>query len=142
MGLRTDAVEAFPAAGEGIAAQHVRDLPLGGRGVGERERDTRRAPFRSALRERDSRRSDTRRRGKHRSRRGHASRGSACLRSVTRARSSPVEVLAPAMHPTVSEAVMSKFRNIVDALKQPVEAVGDKLAKPFHALEKEAKLVQ
>jgi hypothetical protein len=29
---------------------------------------------------------------------------------------------------------------MVDALKQPVEAVGDKISKPFHALEKEKKL--
>ncbi len=34
---------------------------------------------------------------------------------------------------------MSKFRSMVEALKQPVEAVAGKI-KPFHALEKEAKL--
>ena len=35
---------------------------------------------------------------------------------------------------------MSKFRSMVDALKRPVETVGKKVAGPFHALEKEAKL--
>ncbi len=35
---------------------------------------------------------------------------------------------------------MSKFRSMVEALKQPVEAVSDKVSKPFHALQKEAKL--
>ena len=35
---------------------------------------------------------------------------------------------------------MSKFRSMVEALKQPVEAVGEKVSKPFHALKKEAKL--
>lgn len=35
---------------------------------------------------------------------------------------------------------MSKFRSMVDALKRPVEKVGEKMAGPFHALEKEAKL--
>lgn len=35
---------------------------------------------------------------------------------------------------------MSKFRSMVEALKQPIEAVGDKVSKPFHALQKEAKL--
>jgi lipid-binding SYLF domain-containing protein len=35
---------------------------------------------------------------------------------------------------------MSKFRSMVEALKAPVQAVGDKVSKPFHALEKESKL--
>ncbi|MDF2692452.1 MAG: hypothetical protein K0S65_835, partial [Labilithrix sp.] len=35
---------------------------------------------------------------------------------------------------------MSMFRSMVEALKRPVEAVGDKLSKPFEALKKEAKL--
>jgi lipid-binding SYLF domain-containing protein len=35
---------------------------------------------------------------------------------------------------------MSKFRSMVEALKQPVEAVTEKVSKPFHALKKEAKL--
>ncbi len=35
---------------------------------------------------------------------------------------------------------MSKFRTMVEALKQPIEAVGEKVGKPFHALQKEAKL--
>jgi lipid-binding SYLF domain-containing protein len=40
---------------------------------------------------------------------------------------------------SVSEAVMSKFRSIVDTLKQPIESMGDKL-KPFQALKKEKRL--
>lgn len=35
---------------------------------------------------------------------------------------------------------MSKFRSMVEALKQPVETVAEKVSQPFHALKKEAKL--
>jgi lipid-binding SYLF domain-containing protein len=35
---------------------------------------------------------------------------------------------------------MSKFRSMVEALKEPIHTVGDKVSKPFQALKKEAKL--
>lgn len=37
------------------------------------------------------------------------------------------------------EVVMSKFRNALEAIKSPIEKLGEKV-RPFHALEKEAKL--
>jgi lipid-binding SYLF domain-containing protein len=42
------------------------------------------------------------------------------------------------MHRHDSEVVMSKFRNLLETIKKPVEKLEE--LKPFHALEKEAKL--